>query len=44
MTQAEKIKAIAKILKTKFTNLSVEQTIDLSYQILEAIEDKSEGK
>lgn len=39
MTQSEKIKAIAKVLKTKFTNLTVDETIDLSYRILEAIEE-----
>ena len=38
ITQAEKVKAIAKILKSKFTNLSVEEVIDLAYKILEAIE------
>jgi len=43
MTQQEKIKAIAKILKGKFTNLTVEDTIDLAYRILEAIEEKDNG-
>lgn len=39
MTQSEKIKAIAAILKKKFTNLTVEETIDLAFRILEVIED-----
>jgi hypothetical protein len=38
LTQSEKVKAIAQILKKKFTNLTVEATIDLSYEILKAIE------
>lgn len=40
MTQAEKVKAIAKILKAKFTNLTVEEVIDLAYKILEAVEEE----
>lgn len=39
MTQAEKVKAIAKILKAKFTNLTVDDTIDLAYKLLQAIEE-----
>jgi len=39
MTQAEKIKAIAKILKGKFTNLTIEETIDIAFRILETIEE-----
>ncbi len=39
MTQAEKVKAIAKVLKGKFTNLTVQEVIDISYKILEAIEE-----
>lgn len=44
MTQSEKVKAIAKILKTKFTNLTVDETIDLSFKILEAIEEKKDER
>jgi len=40
MNQQEKVKAIAKILKSKFTNLTVEDTIDLAYKILESVEEK----
>jgi hypothetical protein len=44
MTQQEKVKAVSKILKAKFTNLTVEDTIDLSYKILDSIEgEKNEG-
>lgn len=39
MTQAEKVKAVSKILKAKFSNLTVEETIDLTYKILEALEE-----
>jgi hypothetical protein len=39
MTQAEKVKAISKILKAKFTNLTVEETVDLAFRILEAVEE-----
>ena len=31
------IKAISKVLKERFTNLSTEDTIDMAYKILEAI-------
>lgn len=43
MTQAEKVKAVAKILKEKFTNLTVLEVVDLAFRIVEAIEDSSEG-
>jgi len=42
MNQQEKVKAIAKILKSKFTNLSVDETIDLSFKILFAITDTND--
>jgi len=38
MTQGEKIKAVAKILKSHFTNLTVEQTIDMAVEIVQALE------
>ena len=44
MNQQEKVKAIAKILKAKFTNLTVDDTIDLSYRILEAIGDEGNNQ
>lgn len=44
MNQQEKVKAISKVLKSKFTNLTVEDTIDLAYKILETIEDDRNGK
>ena len=39
MTQAEKVKAIAQVLKKRFTNLSVTEVIDLAYEILQAIDE-----
>lgn len=44
MTEPERVKAIAKILKDKFTNLSVLDTVDLAFKILDAIKDKPEEK
>ena len=38
MTNSEKVTAIAKILKIRFPNLTVEETIDLSFKILEALD------
>lgn len=38
MTQSEKVTKVAKILKIRFPNLTVEETISLSFQIIEAIE------
>jgi len=40
MNQQDKVKAVAKVLKAKFTNLTVEDTIDMAYKILESIEEK----
>lgn len=42
MNQQEKVKAISKALKARFTNLTVEETIDLAYKIIEVIEDQDE--
>lgn len=39
MNQAEKIKRICRVLKARFPNLSVEEAVDLSFSILEVIED-----
>jgi hypothetical protein len=39
MTQQEKVKVIAKILKSRFTNLTFEDTIDLAYKILDGIKE-----
>lgn len=38
MTDGEKIKAVAKILKKHFTNLTVEQTIDIAVEIVQALD------
>lgn len=38
MTQSEKVTAICKILKERFTNLTVEDTVNLAFKILEAVE------
>lgn len=38
MTQSEKVTAIAKILKKRFIDLSTDQTIDLAFEILNAVE------
>jgi len=38
MTTSQKITAISRILKKRFPNLSVEETISLASEILEAIE------
>lgn len=38
MKTSDKIKAVAKILKRHFTNLTVEQTIDIAAEITEALE------
>jgi len=39
MTQAEKVREIAKILKIRFTKLSALEVIDIAYKILDAIEE-----
>lgn len=36
---ADRLKAIAKVLKKKFTNMTVEETIDLAVDILKAVDD-----
>lgn len=41
MTVFEKIKAVAKVLKKKFPNLSTEETINLSEEIITALDDSS---
>jgi hypothetical protein len=41
MTQKEKIKAVAQVLKSRFPNLTVEETIDLAFTIIEVIEGKA---
>lgn len=38
MSPGEKIKRIAKVLKTRFTNMTVDETIDLAQAILDALE------
>lgn len=38
MTNSEKVKAVAAILKKRFGNLTVEETIELAFQIVEALE------
>jgi exosome complex RNA-binding protein Rrp42 (RNase PH superfamily) len=41
VTEGDKIKAVAKVLKKHFTNLSVEQTIDYAVEIVEALREHS---
>lgn len=38
MTDAEKLKAITKVLKKRFTNMTVEETIDLAGDVLAALQ------
>lgn len=38
MNQSEKVKAIAQVLKTRFSNLTAVELIDLAYKILEALD------
>jgi hypothetical protein len=38
MTQSEKVTAVCKILKNRFPNLTVEDTVNLAFKIIEAIE------
>lgn len=40
MTYTEKLKIVAEILKKKFTNLTVSETIDLAGQIVDSLENK----
>lgn len=37
MTYSEKVTAVAKVLKTRFPNLTVEETIKLAFAIIEVI-------
>lgn len=39
MTQSEKVKTVAKILKKRFTNLTAEEVIHISFQIVEALDE-----
>ena len=39
MTQAEKVKVIAKVLKATFVNLTEVEVINIAYEILEALEE-----
>lgn len=39
MTQSEKVKAVAKILKKRFPNLTTEETIHVAFQIVETLEE-----
>ena len=39
MTQSEKVKVVAKILKKRFPNLTTEETIHLAFQLVEAIDE-----
>lgn len=41
MTQSEKVKRVAELLKLRFPNLTIIETIDLAFQIVEAL-DKEE--
>jgi hypothetical protein len=38
MTQAQKITLIAEVLKKRFPNLTVTETIDIAFKILEAVD------
>ena len=40
MTYAEKMKAIVVVLKRRFTNLTVEESIDMAADILKAIDEE----
>ena len=40
MTQQEKVKRIAQIIKARFPNLTVAETIDLAFTIAEAVNDE----
>lgn len=41
MSSREQVKIVAAILKSRFPNLNVEETIDLAMTILEALERKA---
>lgn len=40
MTDGEKIKRIAKVLKNKFTNMTVDEVVDLAVKILASLEEQ----
>lgn len=37
------VKAVAKVLKAKYSNLTVEETLDLAYKILDAIQEAQDA-
>lgn len=39
MTQSEKVKVVAKILKKRFNNLTAEELIHISFSIVEALDE-----
>jgi len=39
MTQHEKVKRVAQILKERFPNLTVAETIDIAFKIVEALDE-----
>ena len=44
MKQSEMVKLVAKLLKERFPNLSVSETIDLAYKIVEALDGDNETR
>lgn len=41
MTTSDKLRAISRILKERFPNLTVDETLDLAGKILDALESES---
>jgi len=39
MTQSEKVKSVAKILKKRFPNLTTEEKIHIAFQIVETLDE-----
>jgi hypothetical protein len=39
MTQSEKVKIVSKILKKRFNNLSADELIHISFQIVESLDE-----
>lgn len=39
MTQSEKVKVVAKLLKKRFNNLTAEELIHISFEIVEALDE-----
>jgi hypothetical protein len=39
MTQSEKVKIVTKILKRRFNNLTAEELIHISFQIVESLDE-----